>query len=597
MISGLCTHDDPRLREAARAVAAVLTGSAPETLESETLDFKEDPTRRDAAGGHRIGARESDAAARLLAEAAACLANHEGGVLVVGVDERRSGEDALIGTDLDAGELRRRIAEITAPPLVVSCREVTEAGRRLLLLLVPRNCSAEPHSATVSRNGGRRTPRRLGSACVDMATVAQLVDWSRERVSHDWSAVPAGRPVSDARSAAVEVLRDLLSESQEPDRLAITGLPDADLLARLQLTRPDGSLNRAGELLLCPSDTGRILYLRRPAPGAPSTARVTTVGRGLIEEVVQTLRAIEFNNPVLGHTETPSGVRVPLPALPPGAIREALVNAVMHRDWDIPEHIVLDHAGDELTVFSPGGFFGGITERTVLTAPSRTRNRALGDVLRSLRLAEREGTGVDRMFIDLIRLGHPRPEFTQRDGGVRVVLCGGRPVPEVDRLIRLLPPDLLAMARTFVAVDLLRRRSSVTAAELAEAAQEGEPELKGFIDRATRAGLLVRTANPRSDGRWAWRLTDAAREVLAPILPYHSRPKQESIRLIAEIAGRNGSVRNADVQDLLGVESVRASELLRAAVDSGVLTLAPGVKARGRSTAYVRTAATTPQES
>ena len=102
-------------------------------------------------------------------------------------------------------------------------------------------------------------------------------------------------------------------------------------------------------------------------------------------------------------------------ALPPEAIREVIVNAVMHRDWERPDPIVVDHADDQLVVFSPGAFVGGVTAQTVLTTASRTRNRLLGDALRSLRLAEREGTGVDRMYVEMIRLGHLPPTFHERD--------------------------------------------------------------------------------------------------------------------------------------------------------------------------------------
>ena len=61
--------------------------------------------------------------------------------------------------------------------------------------------------------------------------------------------------------------------------------------------------------------------------------------------------------------------------LPELAFREALINAVMHRDWELTEPTIVEHVGSAVTVQSPGGFFGGVTADTVLTAASMTRNR------------------------------------------------------------------------------------------------------------------------------------------------------------------------------------------------------------------------------
>jgi ATP-dependent DNA helicase RecG len=320
--------------------------------------------------------------------------------------------------------------------------------------------------------------------------------------------------------------------------------------------------------------------------GVRSTARVELSGRGLAEELRAVLDAFSSSNrtislPVAGLAEGAVGT------LPFGAVREALVNAVMHRDWDRSGPIVIDHAEAELAVYSPGPFLEGVSEHTVLTAPSRTRNPHLGSVLRSLRIAEREGTGVDRMFIEMIRLGHGPPTFTERDAGVRVTLRGGAPVPEVLRVHAPLPPSLRRSARSAVVIDLLRKRPSISAAELAEAAQEVPEELTGFLDEAVAAGLLQRTANPRRGGVPAWRLADANRERLGSVLPYYVRPGEESVRLIGQFAQSQGEVRNQDVQDLLGLTSARASQLLKRAETDGVIRLGPTAKPMGRGTFYV----------
>jgi ATP-dependent DNA helicase RecG len=418
-----------------------------------------------------------------------------------------------------------------------------------------------------------------------MASLAELMSWSQARTGDDWSAGPSGAGVEDARPAAIETIREILREARDPGRDELAALEDRALLGRLQLLRRDGSLTRAGALLVCAGGAPRIVYRARPAAGARAEHRLERSGQGLIEEFRAVEDEIDRRNRRFELTGR-SFVVPEVSALPSRAVREALVNAIAHRDWRMPEPIAVDQHGDELVVFSPGGLFEVELDR-LLTAPSRTRNRQLADVLRSLRLAEREATGVDRMYIEQVRLGHRPPVFEERDGGIRVALVGGEPVAEVAAAYAGLPATLQMTARAAVTLDLLRERPSITLEELAVAAQESPDALGGFVSEAERAELLRPVAHPRPTGERAWRLADPLRATLGPVLAYYARPAAESIGLVARLARQMGVVRNQHVQDLLGLSAARVSGLLRQAQDEGVLTLAPGATPRGRGAAYV----------
>lgn len=575
----------PGAEEVERAIALLTEGAYAEDVESETLDCKEDPSLRGPAGEPASGDPRSEAAARLLAEAAACLANHEGGTLIVGIDDHAQGLAAFRGTTLDRVWLVARLRELTQPPLTVTIGERQAGAARLLLVHVPRNPSVEPHSAIVSKSGGRRTPRRVGTQCQDMASLAELMSWAQGRSGEDWSAGPSGRPVGDIRPGAMDALRRVLIDAQDLSREEIAGLDDTALLARLQLLRPDGSLTRAGALLLCAAAVPRIVYRARPASGARAEHRFERPGLGLLEELLAVESEIDGRNRRFELASRSPVVRETR-AIAARAVREALVNAIAHRDWGIPEPVIVEQFGDELIVYSPGGLFEVELDK-LLTAPSRTRNRSLADVLRSLRLAEREGTGIDRMYIEQVRLGHRPPVFEERDGGIRVALVGGPPVAEIALAYGDLPENLQASARAAVALDLLRERPSITLAELATAAQEQPDALTAFLVQAEEAGLLRPVAHPRPSGERAWRLADPVRAALGPVLAYYARPVAESLGLVARLARQMGVIRNQDVQDLLGLSTNRVSALLRQAQENGILALAPGASARGRGAAYV----------
>ena len=75
--------------------------------------------------------------------------------------------------------------------------------------------------------------------------------------------------------------------------------------------------------------------------------------------------------------------------------------------------------------------------------------------------------------------------------------------------------------------------------------------------------------------------------MLGPILPYFVRSTEESVGLVQQLARAQGSVRNQDVQDLLGLAVVRASQVLKEAERQGRIKLGPGSAARGRGVWYV----------
>jgi len=84
----------------------------------------------------------------------------DGGVIVVGVDDKESGEDAFVGSFLDPEWLRRRIHALTQPNYSIDePEEIIEGGKRLYLINVPPALSE-------IRSGGKLRAR-FGTDCVE----------------------------------------------------------------------------------------------------------------------------------------------------------------------------------------------------------------------------------------------------------------------------------------------------------------------------------------------------------------------------------------------------------------------------------------------
>lgn len=124
---------------------------------------------------------------------------------------------------------------------------------------------------------------------------------------------------------------------------------------------------------------------------------------------------------------TPGGQQLLIGELPDVAVREAVVNAFMHRDYRTPEVIQLEHTASRLRITSPGGFVPGVTVDNVLTVSSRCRNLSLSQAIRSLGLAESAGVGVDRMYASMTAIGHQPPSFNTDGITVTASLRAARP--------------------------------------------------------------------------------------------------------------------------------------------------------------------------
>jgi len=95
-------------------------------------------------------------------------------------------------------------------------------------------------------------------------------------------------------------------------------------------------------------------------------------------------------------------------------VREALLNAISHRDYRLPGSIFIRQYSRKLEIVSPGGFPPGVTSQNILWRQS-PRNRRIAETLAKCGLVERSGQGADRMFEESIREGKPRPDFSGTD--------------------------------------------------------------------------------------------------------------------------------------------------------------------------------------
>ncbi len=531
------------------AIEAVSGGTRAADVESVTLEFK------------RVKDSFEDSA-RDLAEAVACFANARGGAVVVGVDDKQSGREAFVGCGFEAERLRRRIWELTNPSVTVMARTVRAGETDLVVLVVPEGL--EVHSV------GGRASHRVGKSCEPMSATeqARLID---ERRGVDWSAEPSGRTAADVSPIALAAARQMLRTHPDPQRQAYSGLSDADLLRTLGVTTGEGSLVRAGDLLFCdgPGPDLVVYQHRRTAGGEP--ADIQRFGRPLLlgfQRVLELIAARIDRTPI----SLPSGQQVHLADLPEGPVREALANAVAHRDWRLPDPISVEHAPTRLVVDSPGPLVSGVTVENILAHPSKPRNRLLTEVIRKLGLAEQAGVGIDRMYRDMIRSGHQPPQITESDY-VRVALSGGAPNKALARYVATLPEIVADDVDAMLVLFTLLSQRTVTASGLELVLQKPADEAAAVLRSLAvdDVAMLEPTRQSARRRHPTYRFRDHALKELGTAVTYHRRTGDEIDRKVVATVNELGQITNGVVQALFDVKVERASRILSDLVERSIL--------------------------
>jgi ATP-dependent DNA helicase RecG len=130
---------------------------------------------------------------------------------------------------------------------------------------------------------------------------------------------------------------------------------------------------------------------------------------GIVEDIENSLRFIERNTRTAYKIEKLQ--RENIPEYPMEALREAITNAVMHRDWFIEGgNVFVEIFSDRIEVTSPGGLPAGMNYDD-LGRKSIRRNPLIADLLHRIDFIEKAGTGIRRMREGAVSNGYPEPEF------------------------------------------------------------------------------------------------------------------------------------------------------------------------------------------
>lgn len=537
-----------------------MTRTIPRT-ESMTVELKSDRSRL------------SD---RDLAAAVICLANAEGGEIYLGVEK----DGSLTGLHPEHRSLTglaALIANRTSPPLSVRVTAFEEEGVLVARIEVPRS------PRLVATSDGLIQRRRLQADGMPQCAPFlphEFVTRQSDLGIVDYSALPvASCTADDLDPLERERLRQMV-ERYGGDR-SLLALDDEQLDGALGLVRSfdgDRTPTVAGLLLL-----GRESALRVHLPGHEVAFQVLDGTQVRVNEFHRTplLRAFERVMEQLmarvEEDEVQIGLfRVPIPTFDRRSVREALVNALTHRDYTRLGAVHVRWEINGLTISNPGGFVEGVTLQNLLVVEPKPRNPVLADAVKRIGLAERTGRGVDLIYEGMLRYGRPAPDYSSSDPTTVAVhlKSAEADIPflqmilkEEERTGTVIPLEsLILLAR-------LREERRLDAAGAAQAISRNEATARGVLERLVEGGLIEPHGATR--GR-TYTLSPAIYRGMGRPADYVRQagfdPLQQE-QMVLQWVAKHGTVTRADVADLCHLSEDQATRLLARLRKAGRLFL------------------------
>ncbi len=367
----------------------------------------------------RVAFLSGKASARQIAETLTALANASGGTVVLGVTAKGTPQKSVA-----VEPLRERAVEaglLADPPLILPAPQVVETARGpVVVVQVPPGL---PHVYSLqglylTRTGPHNRP----------LTTPELRRLLFERTDAGFERLPVPVATLDDLDLA-QVERYLRHIHAPPDEEPVQAL-----LARGCVTWPDEP-RQDGSQEVVPTVAGVLLFGRDPQRFFPNAEIICVrysgekmsdefvrqdVQGSLVEQIRQAEAFVVSNmrrGMRLSGMAREESSEYPIPV-----VREAIVNAIAHRDYAIRgEGIRLLMFSDRLEIYSPGRLPGHVTLENILEE-RYSRNEAIVAILSDLGYIERLGYGIDRMIDAMAAAGLPQPEFQETAAGFRVIL-------------------------------------------------------------------------------------------------------------------------------------------------------------------------------
>src|SRR5665648_187243 len=359
------------------------------TGESDTIEFKEKFDDRTI-------------------ESAVAFANTKGGIIFIGISDKNNIKGIKIGKET-LNQWTNQISQSTDPRIIPELEEIKIDGKTVIAVKVKEN-PIKP----ISTKG--KCLKRVDSSNRAMSA-QEVAQMHLHSTGMSWDKYPA----NDAKLSDIDLenVKRYIKKAKETGRKKIGDNEEPmQVLEKMSLIT-QGQPTWAA-ILLFSKETNKFISQAAIHCGRFKERTIVIDDRMVVGTVFEQIdEAMDFirKNINVEFVMTGKPERDQIWDYPLEALREALINAVCHRDYTIFSNIEVRIYDDKLIIRSPGFLPYGITLEELYRPHSSTlRNKGLAEVLYDTELIERWGSGIEKIQQHCLDAGLSEPTFQESQG-------------------------------------------------------------------------------------------------------------------------------------------------------------------------------------
>lgn len=428
--------------------------------ESKTLEFKENA--KSLAG---------------IVKTVVAFANTSGGILLIGVKDKTK---EIIGVQNSLQEEERianAINDSIAPLIIPDIEIHAYRDREIIVIRVPHSAGPFYLKTEESKKG---VYIRFGSTnrIADDEMLNSLKLFSENRT---YDELPAPKGILD-EAAIKKVFAEIQKNPTKKQLEALNILTEHS--GKTINTNGGTLLFGLNRLLLFPDALIRCARFKGITKEKIIDSQEVTTSLPLaVEEILIFIDKNTQTESIIGRS-----TRQDISEYPPVAIREAVINAVLHTDYSISGSCIQIAIFDDRIEFTnPGGLPFGQTIQKAIQGFSKLRNRVIGRVFKELKLIEQWGSGLQRILAVCENEGLKTPLIEEHNNHFRVTLYGKR---TQKRRLQIWEKIL---------IDYLDEKQSITTKEAAKIWNVSSRTARSRLRAMLESGRLQRLATSEND--------------------------------------------------------------------------------------------------
>lgn len=486
------------------------------------------------------------------------FANNKGGFLFLGIADRtKEVNKDFVYTDEKIYELIKQVQDRTQPTITLIPHELTTEGTKLLVLEIP--FSMQMHSTSrgeylVRSNNGNKIiePHEMATIMSEKSLIIydqkawRISGWQDEtRTQNLFNKIKAARANSPLLKENREEFNDALNFEKEEQGINYPTTTGVLLVGNNKALR---------EL-----PYSEIKYVRYFDDGSYQPyewkGNLIEIADSCFAQLISEIQRKEFSFGLYHDFVEDYSENV---------IRELLINAIVHRDYSRQQIIEIRKYPSFLEIESPGLFPEGVDETNYLRK-TNPRNPNIIDVFRSIKYAEKAGSGFDKIFADLLSKGKklPIPTVTSTSVIFRVEaeICSDK-LFELSHHYKRMTGEDMDMEKLLVLNEIINR-GSASCAELEKAPFISKGLLHRVLDNLQEMEFIETTG--RTSGQ-KYILHKSKRSSTDEKIKYSQLKKQEKARqkeAILRYLDEIETIKNSDARLLLKLPDNAASYVSR----------------------------------